>query len=382
MRKINAAVVGLGFIGMVHIEALRRLNDIEVAAVCDAPGVVEKKAEQLGIGRYYTDYQALLEDPAVDCIHICTPNHLHFDMAKQALQAGKHVICEKPLTRTVEEAQELAKLAREKGLVHVVNFNVRYYPLMRQLKLMIEKGELGKINAIQGSYCQDWLFLETDYNWRLEPEMAGKSRAVADIGSHWLDLVEYVTGLQVSEIMADFAIFHKVRKKPLKPVETYSGKVLTADDYSDVHINTEDFANVMLRFNNDTRGVMTVSQVAAGRKNRIYLEIHGTKKSVSWDAERPDEMWIGKRDGNNELLMRDPSLFYPESRKLTDYPGGHAEGFPDTFKQCYKEIYAHIANPQEGMAVCPYPTFDDGLREITLCEKIIESNEKRAWVKV
>lgn len=381
MKKINAAVVGLGFIGMVHVEALRRLHHVNVAAVCDSSGVVESKALQLGIEKYYFDYTALLANKGIDSVHICTPNHLHFNMVREALNAGKHVICEKPLTTTAEEAKELVELAQKKGLIHAVNFNVRYYPLMRQLKLMIENDELGEIYAVQGSYLQDWLFFDTDYNWRLEPEIAGKSRAVADIGSHWMDLMEYVTGLKIAEVMADFATFHKVRKKPLKPVETYSGKVLKAEDYKDVSIVNEDYATVMLKFNNDARGVMTVSQMAAGRKNRIYFEIHGSRKSVFWDAEKPDDLWIGKRDGNNEILMRDPALFHPGSRMLIDYPGGHVEGFPDTFKQCFKEIYSYIAQTSKTESY-PFPTFSDGLREITLCDQIIDSNEKRKWIKM
>jgi predicted dehydrogenase len=381
LKKINAAVVGLGFIGMVHVEALRRLHHVNVAAVCDSSGVVENKALQLGIEKYYSDYTELLANNEIDSVHICTPNHLHFNMVREALNAGKHVICEKPLTTKADEAKELVELAQKKGLIHAVNFNVRYYPLMRQLKQMIEKDELGEIYAVQGSYLQDWLFFDTDYNWRLEPEIAGKSRAVADIGSHWMDLMEYVTGLKIAEVMADFATFHKVRKKPLKPLETYSGKVLKAEDYKDVPIVNEDYATVMIKFNNDARGVMTVSQMVAGRKNRIYFEIHGARKSVSWDAEKPDDLWIGKRDGNNEILMRDPALFHPGSRMLIDYPGGHVEGFPDTFKQCFKEIYSYIAQTSKTESY-PFPTFRDGLREITLCDTIMDSNEKRKWMKV
>ena len=381
MEKIKVGVIGTGFIGPAHIEALRRLGSVEVAALAEcSEEIAASKAERLGIGRHYGDYRELLADKQIASVHICSPNYLHYEMAKAALKNGKHVICEKPLAVSVAEAQELVDLADKMGLVNAVNFNIRYYPLMRQLRLMVEKGDLGKVLAVQGSYLQDWLFYATDYNWRLEPDQSGQSRAIADIGSHWMDLIESVTGLRIKEVCADFATFHKVRKKPLKPVETYAGKVLKPEDYQDVPINTEDYATVLLRFENDARGVMTVNQVAAGRKNRLYFEIDGSKQAVAWESETPNQIWIGKREGNNEIKMRDPSLVYAECRSLIDYPGGHNEGFPDTFKQLFKEVYAHIAG---GIAGPPsYPTFKDGLREMVLCESIMESNGKQAWVKV
>jgi predicted dehydrogenase len=245
---------------------------------------------------------------------------------------------------------------------------------------MVEKDDVGDILAVQGSYLQDWLFYKTDYNWRLEPEQSGKSRAIADIGSHWMDLIEYVTGLKIQELCADFATFHKIRKKPLKPVETYAGKVLKPEDYADMPIDTEDYATVLFRFENDARGVMTVNQVAAGRKNRLFFELSGSKKSISWESEVPNQIWIGKRNGNNEIMMRDPSLVYPETMSLIDYPGGHNEGFPDTFKQIFKEVYAYISGKKSGQD--GFPTFKDGLREIVLCEAIMKSNKKRSWIKL
>lgn len=381
MKKIKAAVAGIGFIGAAHVEALRRFNNVEVVALCGSQRSIKAKAEELGIGTYYSDYNEMLDNPEIDCVHICTPNHLHFQMAKDALNAGKHVICEKPLTTTKKEAEELVKLAREKGLINATNFNIRFYPLMHQLKAMVDKGDMGELYSVNGSYLQDWLFYDTDYNWRLEPEMSGESRAVADIGSHWMDLIEFVTGLKVTEVLADFATFHKVRKKPLKPLETYSGKLLTPEDYKDVPINTEDYATVMMRFSNGARGVMTVSQVFAGKKNCLSFDLAGSKKSASWVSERPNELWIGRRDTANESLLKDPSIMYPEARALVNYPGGHNEGFPDTFKQNFIKIYKAIE--KKDIEVEPdYPTFEAGLREIELCEKIIESNTKGSWVKL
>jgi predicted dehydrogenase len=284
------------------------------------------------------------------------------------------------LATTIAEAEELVLLAKKKQLVNAVHFNIRYYPLVRQMKVMREKGELGEVYSVIGSYLQDWLFYNTDYNWRLEPEQSGESRAIADIGSHLIDLLEYISGLEIVEVMADFNTIHKTRKKPLKPIETYSGKLLKAEDYADVPIKTEDHANVLLRFNNGNRGSITVSQVAAGRKNRLSLEIAGSKQTYSWTSEQPNDLWIGKRDTSNSTMMRDPSLFDEAARSLISFPGGHNEGFPDTSKQLFKEVYAAIAS--NNLSNPTYPTFRDGLRELVLCERIIESNKKQAWVKV
>lgn len=381
MKKIKAAVAGMGFIGTAHVEALKRLHNVEVTAICGSKRCTVAKAEELGVEKFCSDYSEILEDPEIDAVHICTPNYLHFQMAKDALNAGKHVICEKPLTTTKEEAEELVALAKEKGLINATNFNIRFYPLMHQLQAMVEKGDMGELFSVNGSYLQDWLFYETDYNWRLEPEQSGDSRAIADIGSHWMDLVEFVTGLKVTEVFADFATFHKVRKKPLKPVDTYSGMLLTPEDYQDVPINTEDYATVMMRFGNGARGVMTVSQVFAGKKNCLSFDLAGSKKSASWVSEKPNEIWIGRRDTANESLLKDPSILYPEAGALVSYPGGHNEGFPDTFKQNFIKIYKAISENM-GNENAEYPTFEAGLREIMLCEKIVESNKKGAWVKI
>lgn len=381
MEKVNVAVVGTGFIGPAHIEALRRLPHIEVVGLCEATlELAQQKADILGIPKAYT-FEEMLKDESVKVVHICTPNFLHFSQAKAALLAGKHVICEKPLATKIEEAEELVALAKDKGLVNAIHFNLRYYPMVRQMKTMREDGELGEIYSIMGSYLQDWLSLQTDYNWRLEPDKSGDSRAIADIGSHLLDITEYVTGLKITEVMADFSTVHKTRLKPLKPIETYSGGLLQESDYQEVQINTEDHATVMLRFDNGNKGSVTVSQVAAGRKNRLNIEISGSKSNFEWCSEKPNEMWIGKRETVNQLLMRDPGLFTKEAAALISFPGGHNEGFPDTSKQLFKEVYAAIRDGKQPENPT-FPTFADGLRELIICERIIESHRKQAWVKI
>jgi predicted dehydrogenase len=322
----------------------------------------------------------MIADPRIDVVHVCSPNSFHYQMARDALGAGKHVLCEKPLTMRSGEAKELVDLAEEKGLANAVHFNIRFYPVITEAREMIRSGELGDIFAVNGSYQQDWLFKDTDFSWRLEPEFSGESRAVSDIGSHWLDAVEYMTETKVTEVCADFATFHKTRKKPLKAVETYSGKTLSPEDYEDVPIATEDYASVLLRFGNGAHGSLTVNQVAAGRKNRIWFEIYGSKKAVAIDTERPNEIWIGNRDSENGSLLKDASLMHPAARDIISYPGGHNEGFPDTIKQFASKFYGSIRDRMAGNDAKPdFPTFKDGLRELLLCESIIASAKQRQW---
>lgn len=380
-QTIKAAIVGTGFIGPAHLEALRRIPNVEVVALVELnQALADEKAKQLGIPRAYV-FADMLNQSDIDVVHICTPNFLHYSQAKAVLEAKKHVICEKPLAISLEEAEDLVKIAKSSGLVNAVHFNLRYYPMVRQMKVMREKGELGEVYSIMGSYLQDWLFLQTDYNWRLEPDKSGDSRAIADIGSHLLDIIEYVTGLKITQVMADFSTVHKTRLKPLKAIETYSGKMLTEADYQEVPINTEDHATVLLRFDNGSKGSITVSQVNAGRKNRLNIEIAGSVSAFEFNSERPNELWIGKREKANEQLMKDPSLVHREVSTLVSFPGGHNEGFPDTSKQLFKEVYAAITAGKQPEHPS-YPTFADGWRELLIGERIVESNKKQAWVNI
>jgi len=284
------------------------------------------------------------------------------------------------MTTTVEEAEKLLAFAKEKKLIHAMNFNYRFYPMVYQMREMIISGELGDIYSIHGGYFQDWLFYDTDYNWRLEPELSGESRAFADIGSHWLDLVEFVTGLQVTEVLADFETFHKTRKKPKKAIDTYSGMALRPEDYDEVPINTEDYASVLFHMDNGARACCNITQVFAGRKNQMIVAIAGSNSSLYWDSELSNELWIGRRDGTNRQLVKDPSILAADTAKIVSYPGGHVEGFPDTFKQNFKLIYADI---EAGRAENPdYADFTAGVREMQLCDKVLKSAKERRWVKV
>jgi len=380
-KNLKVGVAGAGFIGPAHVEALRRLG-IQVVGLSESS--VERaqaKVEELRLEKAYASFEAMAADPQLDVIHITSPNHLHFSHAKAALLAGKHVVCEKPLAMNMAESAELVKIAQECKLVNAVNFNIRFYPLALQARSMVQSDEIGEVFIVRGSYLQDWLLLPTDWNWRLEPDLGGEMRAVADIGSHWLDLTQFITGQDVVSVFADFKTFVPVRQKPTTPIDTFSGKLQKAIDYIEQPIHTEDYASVMLRFQGGAHGVLTVSQVSAGRKNRLAYEIDGSKSSLAWDSERPNELWIGHRDRPNEIMMKDPSLLAPEVRQYASYPGGHNEGFPDTFKQLYASVYRYIW-AGDYSAKADFATFKDGHKRLVLGEAILRSSKEGRWMDV
>jgi predicted dehydrogenase len=380
MTKIRTGIIGTGFIGPAHVEALRRLGFVDVAAVAErGEELAERKAKELSIAKAYGDYRDLLADPTIDVIHNCTPNHLHFQVNKDILASGKHVVSEKPLAMNSQESKELVRLAGMSKAVNAINFNYRYMPLVQQARAMVQHGDVGRVLAVQGSYLQDWLLLDTDWNWRLVPEMSGDSRAVADIGSHLCDCVQYITGLKITRVMADLVTIHPKRKRPKVEQETYAGKMLTPDQMEEVPIATEDYGSILVEFDNGTHGVLTVNQCAAGRKNRLYYEIDGSKCALSWDQERPNELWIGRREAANQVLMKDPSLLYPEAREYAHYPGGHNEAYPDGPKNLFRNIYGYIAGTRTGG---DFATFIDGHHEIAICDAVLASSREKKWVEV
>ena len=364
--------------GKVHTEAIRRLGNVEVAAVAASnQATADKFAAALCIPRASADWKAVAADREIDAVHICTPNDLHFPMVKAALEAGKHVVCEKPLTMTLAEARELVALADQKNLANCVNHNLRFYPVVQQIRSMVANGELGEILIVNGTYFQDWLLYDTDWNWRATAESGGALRAMGDIGSHWMDMIQHLTGLPITALCADLETFHKTRKRPKGSVETFTGKKLQATEYDSVAMTTDDFGAVLIRLGDRARGSFAVSQVSAGRKNRFEFEIYGTKCGVAWNQERPDELWIGQRNAPNQIIVKDPSLLDPRAATFADLPGGHSEGYDDTFKQMFRRFYARVANPS---APVEYPTFADGARGMGLLEKALESSRRRAWV--
>jgi predicted dehydrogenase len=373
--ELRAGVVGTGFIGAVHVEALRRLG-VEVAGVV---GSSPERARGKRLARVYTSYEELLADAEVDVVHLTTPNHLHHPQVKQALEAGKHVVCEKPLALTSVQSAELVELAERSGLVHCTNFNIRFYPQVQQARALVHSGSVGAIWNVHGGYLQDWLLLPTDWHWRLEPEKGGELRAVGDIGSHWLDLLQFVTGMRVEAVLADLATTIPVRSRPAREIETFAA----ANDVEreDAAMRTEDLAHILLRFEEGARGALVVSQVSAGRRNSLRFEIDGSTGALAWDSERAEELWLGHRGKPNETLLRDPALFAPEARARTLLPAGHAEGFAETFRELYRAVYGAVAAgavPDEP----DYPTFADGHWENVLGEAVALSNRERRWVEV
>ena len=309
------------------------------------------------------------------------PNVLHYDFAKRTVAAGKHVMCEKPLAMNSSQSAELVELAKSNGVVAAVCYNIRFYPLNLQAREMVARGDLGKIYAVNGSYVQDWLLYDTDYNWRVLADQGGDLRAIADIGTHWMDLILSITGLEVEAVMADLGTVHPVRKRPTGEVETFTGKIDRQLETEPVDITTEDYGCVMFRFKGGARGSLNVSQVTAGRKNCLRYEIAGSKAALSFDSQNPNELWIGHRDQANQSLVRDPALVADVPRAYISYPGGHNEGFPDAFKQCFRSFYQAIASGDEN-AERIYPTFEEGHREILLCEAILQSHRTQKWIDV
>jgi predicted dehydrogenase len=381
MAQRGTALVGTGFIGPVHLEALRRLGRPVVGILGSAPDKSRAAAEALHIPKAYDRYEDLLADPTVGVVHLASPNRLHFEQCRLALAAGKHVLCEKPLAMTTTETAELTALAQRSPVVAAVCYNVRFYPLCLEARQRIAQGQLGRVYHVTGSYVQDWLLYDTDFNWRVLAEEGGALRAVADIGTHWLDLVTSITGLHVEKVCADLCTFLPTRRRPKGSVETFQSKLGGSLQTEPVAVTTEDYGSVLLRFRGGATGCFTVSQVTAGRKNCVRYEIAGAKGALAWESERPNELWLGHRDKPNEVLLRDPALLHPSVRPFANYPGGHNEGFPDTFKQLFRTVYDYI-DAGNWQAPRPFPTFADGHREVVLCEAILQSHREQRWASV
>ncbi len=378
IADIGAAVIGTGFIGTVHVEALRRIG-VQVRGVLGStPERGQARATALGVGHAYPSLEALLDDPAVDIVHVTSPNDLHVPQAKAVVAAGKHVVCEKPLAMNAAESGELARLAAASGLVNAVNFNIRFYPLNQHAHEVVAAGDVGDVRLVTGRYFQDWLLLESDWNWRLQPERGGALRAVGDIGSHWLDLMTFVTGRRIVSVMADLATFIQTRREPTGPVETFSKAV---GETVEREIGTEDAATILLRFDNGARGAVSISQISAGRKNSLQWEIDGSDGAIAWDSEQPDQIWLGHRERPNEILLKNPALMGPLGQGAAALPAGHVEGFADTFAALFRAIYADVATGAPA-AKPIYPTFADGHDEMLVNDAIAESARSGRWVDV
>ncbi|MBI3684143.1 MAG: Gfo/Idh/MocA family oxidoreductase [Acidobacteria bacterium] len=378
MRKLKTAMIGTGFMGKVHAEGVRRLGNVEIAAIAGSSDARAKAfADSIGVDRFTGDYRRILDDGSIDAVHVLTPNALHCPISMAAMEAGKAVLCEKPLTLDEAEARQMTEMAEKKKLPNCVQHNLRYYPVVQHIRQMIAGGDLGEILIVQGTYSQDWLLYDTDYNWRVEKSANGALRAIGDIGSHWMDMIQHLTGLNITALCAELATFHTTRRKPKHSVETFTGKTLRPEDYDAIPIDTEDFGAVLLRLGTRARGCYTVSQMSAGNKNRFHFEIYGSRSGVMWNQERPDELWIGHRNSANQVIVKDPSLLKGAAQGFADLPGGHSEGYDDSHKQIFKRFYAKVA---DASAPVDYPTFAEGMWGMHLLGKVVESSRKRAWV--
>ena len=387
LHHLRAGVIGTGFIGPVHIEALKRLG-VRVTAICGSTKNAKATAELWGIPEVYGDYdyRAMLRSPNVDVVHITSPNRVHVQQSIAALRAGKHVICEKPLSMTsAEAAKAAAEVKKKSSPVFAVNYMCRFFPAVLQARAMVARGELGEIIHVQGHFFQDWLLHATDYNWRLLASEGGKLRAVGDIGTHWMDAVSFVLGAKPDSVVAMLETFHKTRKRPRGEVKTFAK--VNPKDMVGYKVDTEDFASVLLHYGKSAHGHAdgvhanaSISQVAAGWKCSLAIGVYGTEGSVRFDLQDPNVLHIGRRDTPNEIRHRSAPGFDRDIAHFTDYPGGHAEGFPDSHKMHYRCVYEHIASGKRTPAL--FANAQDGHEEVRLCEAILKSNAKRTWVKV
>jgi predicted dehydrogenase len=378
----RVGIVGTGWMAATHTEALRRLG-VDVAGVAGrTPARARETADRLGLATAYDSVEALVKDDSLAAVHVTSPNDVHAEQAAAALRAGRHVVCEKPLGVSAAETAALVELAADTGLVNAVCFNLRFSPHNHNAAGMVRDGTLGEPRYVTGAYHQDWLLEETDWNWRLVAERQGNLRAVADIGSHWLDLVGFVSGRRVVEVLADLHTFVPERNHPLTEVGTFAGRAV-ADDVERVRepMTSDDAAGILLRLEGGMRGVCSVSQVSAGRKNRLTWELNCAEGSVAWVSEEPEYLWVGHRGRPNETASKDPGLMTGLGAAVTGYPAGHVEGYPDTFRGLFAAVYADVAAGRPA-AEPAYPTFADGHDVVLVCDAIAESARSQGWTSV
>ncbi|MFT3756423.1 MAG: Gfo/Idh/MocA family oxidoreductase [Pseudoxanthomonas sp.] len=373
MSTLGVAIIGTGMIGAVHRRAAILAGAVVKGVGASSPQRAQEMAQAWGVARAYRDIEEAVADPQVQVVHVCTPNHLHRPMAQAALEAGKHVVCEKPLATTLEDATALAALAASTGLVATVPFVYRYHPVVREARARIAQGELGPLRLIHGSYLQDWLLDPASNNWRVDPVLGGASRVFADIGSHWCDLVEWVSGERFVEVSAAFETV--IAERAAATGQSFAtpsagGRMQT--------VNSEDVAAAMLKTGNGTLASLTVSQVSAGRRNRLWFEIDGAKASVAFDQEDCERLWIGLPDQREEIFVRGPGAGSAEQRRLSVLPAGHAQGYGNCFEAFVADTYRAIsAERPQGL-----PTFDDGLRSARIVDGVIASARARAWMPI
>ncbi len=375
MKRIGMGLVGAGFVGPHHLDAVRRLGFVDVIAIAgSSEASAKQKADALHVPRAYGSYEALLNDPDIQVVHNATPNYLHFPVNMAAIQKGKHVISDKPLAMTSQEAKQLLDAATRAGIIHAVTFNYRGNPLVQQARQMVASGAIGVPRFIHGHYLQDWLLLDTDYSWRLEPDKGGASSALGDIGSHWCDLAQHVSGLRIAQVLADITTVVPTRKKPRGSREAFAAAG-EGEQYDEVAIKVEDLASVLVRFDNGVKGAFSVGQICAGHKNDVVLEVCGAQSSLVWKQELQNELWIGHRGRANEVLAKDPGLLDPAAARYAHLPGGHQEAWADAFANILRDVYEFIRAGKSPRDPHPpaFATFEDGYRANCIVEAILAS---------
>ena len=375
MQRIGMGLVGPGFVGMHHVDAVRRLGFVDVVAIADVDeGLARARADALGVPRAYGSFEALAADPDVHVVHNTTPNFLHGPVVRAALSHRKHIVSEKPLASSAAEARALWLAARDAGIVHAVTFNYRGNPMVQQARAMVAAGDVGRVHYVHGGYLQDWLLKPTDFSWRLEPDKGGASSAVADIGSHWCDLAQHVTGHRIQSVLADLTTVVPTRYKPHEAREAFAA---SRDERGEpFEMRSEDLATLLLRFEGGAKGVVSIGQVCAGHKNDFWLEVSGASASLKWRQEQQNELWIGRRDEPNAVMAKDPSLLTPEARAYAHLPGGHQEGWPDAFFNVLRDVYAAVLQRQPATPRPAYATFEDGYRVACLVDAVLESHRQ------
>ena len=372
--SLRVAIAGAGFIGAVHAHAVRAAGGTVVGVAASTPERSRDAAARLGAQRSYDRAEDAAADPEVDVVHVCTPNHLHAGLAERALEAGKHVVCEKPLATTVEDARRLAGLAEGSPLCAAVPFAYRYYPTAREARHRIATGESGAVHLVHGTYLQDWLLSPDDDNWRVEARLGGASRAFADIGSHWCDLAEFVTGHRITRLSArtTTAVPERVHSESREAFARGNGGGRTRS------VQTEDA--VVLQFETDggALGSAVISQVSAGRKNRLWLEVDAAEQALVFEQEDAEQLWIGRRD-ESVIVRRDAALLSPPAARLAVLPGGHPQGYQDCFNLFVADVFEAV---RSGEAPDGLPGFGDGLRAVQITDAVLESARGERWVDV
>ena len=382
MKLIKVGLIGTGYIGMVHLEMLRRLGGVEVAAVADMnEGLARQAAEKFGISRVYKSADELITDPVIDVVHNCAPNNVHFDINAKAIRAGKEVLSEKPLALDSRESGELLALAEKHKTLTAINFCYRYYPAVQEAAARARRGDLGDVRAFVGHFLQDWLFFETDYSWRLDPKVAGNANVVADLGSHWCDLVQFITGQRIVEVMAELHTCLPKRRKPKAgPLSFGAGQ---AGESEEVDITLDDYASLFLKLANGARGNFTTCQAAAGRKVDIELQVFGSKESYAWSHVHPNALWIGHREKANEIFYESSVLQTEETRKYATLPTGHPLGYHDAVSNLFRDYYEAVAAKRAGKPYhATFPDFRTGHEMMCVIDAAVESNNSGRWVKV